>query len=229
MRWLMKFFLVSELHPGHAVLLTASCVVLGLWTISYNPSELDSALGLLLVLQMFLASTGFVSRASAGHFDAVLVEGRPRRSAALAHWAVSVGPGVAGWIVLAVTALALGGAHAVSAICGRRFVALAIVSNVAWIAGFRLPRHSAGVLWLALLVAVLLQQNLRALSMMISPAFRAWAWDILVLLVCPFVLIGDQPAVPPPVLAGAATLSCLAVWVVVSATTRLNVLLVDRG
>lgn len=229
MKRLLTFFAVSQLHPGHAVLITGSCVALGLWTLSYNPAELDSAAGLLLVVQMFLASTGFVSRAFAGHFDTVLVAGRSRRSAALAHWAVSIAPGVAGWMVLAVSALALGGAHAVSAICGRRFIALVIVSNIAWIAGFRLPRGAAGVLWLTLLVAILLQQNLRALSMTINPAFSAWGWDVLVLLVCPFVLIGDKPAVPSAVLGGAAALSCLAVWCVVSATTRLNVLLVDRG
>lgn len=226
---LLSFFLISKLHPGHAVFITGVCVAFGVWTLWYNPNELDSALGLLLVAQMFLASTGFTSRAFAGHFDSVLVAGRSRVRAAAAHWAVSIAPGAAGWVVLTVISLVLGSAGGPSAACGRRAVAFVVVSNMSWILGYRLPRGAAGVLWLTALVAVLLQHNLRALSMMIAPDVQAWAMDTVVLLVCPFVLIGNKPEVPAAVLAGVALASCVAGGLVAGATRGLNVLLVDRG
>jgi hypothetical protein len=226
---LVHFFFVSKLQPAHAVVVCGACVALGVWTLSYDPGELDSALGLLLVVQMFLASTGFTSRAFAGHFDPVLLAGGSRPRAALAHWAVSIAPGVAGWIVLAVVALALGSPAARSALIGRRVVALIIVSNLSWVAGYRLSRGAAGVLWLIVLVAVLLQHNLRALSMTMEQGVRAWPWDTAVLLVCPFVLIGNKPEVPAAVLAAAALLACLAAASAVKATRHLNVLLMERG
>jgi hypothetical protein len=215
---LVHFFFVSKLQPAHAVVVCGACVALGVWTLSYDPGELDSALGLLLVVQMFLASTGFTSRAFAGHFDPVLLAGGSRPRAALAHWAVSIAPGVAGWIVLAVVALALGSPAARSALIG-----------LSWVAGYRLPRGAAGVLWLVVLVAVLLQHNLRALSMTMEQGVRAWPWDTAVLLVCPFVLIGNKPEVPAAVLAAAALLACLAAASAVKATRHLNVLLMERG
>ena len=229
MRRLLSFFFASKLHPSHAVLITILSVGFGVWTLAENPNELDSALGLLLVIQMFLASTAFTSRAFAGQFDPVLVAGRSRIRAALAHWAVSVAPGAVGWAVLTAVALALGSAGGFSAACGRRAVAFVIVSNLSWVLGYRLPKGAAGVLWLAVLVAVLLQQNLRTLSMTIDPHAQAWLRDTAVLLVCPFVLIGDKPAVPATVLIAAALLSTLAAAFVVSLTRELNIVLVERG
>ena len=85
------------------------------------------------------------------------------------------------------------------------------------------------MLWLVVLVAVLLQHNLRALSMTMEQGARAWPWDTGVLLVCPFVLIGNKPEVPAAVLAAAALLACSAAALVVNATRQLNVLLVERG
>lgn len=226
---LLKFFVVSKLHAAHAIVIVAACAGLGIWTLGYSPAELDSALGLLLVVQMFLASTAFTSRAFAGHFDAVLVAGAARRRAALAHWGISIAPGVAGWVVLSLVALALASPQALSALFGRRAVALAIVSNLSWVVGYRLSRGAAGVVWLTVLLAVLLQHNLRALSMTMEQGVTAWPWDAAVVVVCPFVLVGDKPAVPAAVLIAAALVSCAAAAIVVNATRRLNVLLVERG
>jgi hypothetical protein len=50
-----------------------------------------------------------------------------------------------------------------------------------------------------------------------------------VVFVCPFLLIGDRPYVPPVVLAIAAALAFTAVGLVALATRRLDVLLMERG
>ena len=82
----LGFFVVSRLQPRHSAILLAGCLALGIWTMSYDANELDSSLGIVLIVQLFLVSTGFTARAFAGHFDAVLVAGASRRGAALAHF-----------------------------------------------------------------------------------------------------------------------------------------------
>jgi hypothetical protein len=104
-----------------------------------------------------------------------------------------------------------------------------IVSNIAWVAGYRLSRGAAGVLWLTVLVGILLQHNLRALSASIDQGAHTWLLDVPVVFVCPFLLIGDRPYVPPVVLAIAAALAFTAVGLVALATRRLDVLLMERG
>ena len=226
---LLRFFVISKVHPPHILILAAACFGIGLWTIEYDAGELDSALGLVLVAQMFLASTGFTSRAFAGHFDPVLVAGSARTDVAAAHWLASIAPGVMAWLALSLTGLLVHSSAAVSALAGRRLLALLIVSNIAWVAGYRLSRGAAGVLWLTVLVGILLQHNLRALSASIDQGAHTWLLDVPVVFVCPFLLIGDRPYVPPVVLAIAAVLAFTAVGLVALATRRLDVLLMERG
>jgi hypothetical protein len=223
------FFRVAKLHPKHSVLLVVACVAIGIWTMWYDPEELDSSLGLLLVVQLFLASTAFRARACAGHFDHVLVAGRSRRSAAFAHWAWSIAPGLAGWLVLVITGLLLGSAAWASALAGRRAAAFLIVSSLSWALGYRLPRGAAGVLWLTVLVAVLLQHNLRALSMSLDQGALGAPWTTAVLIVCPFLLIGNKPAVSVAPVAAALVVALLLLLLSIVQTTRLDVPLAERG
>jgi len=226
---LLRFFGVSRLHPRHSAVLLTVCVAFGIWTMSYDPRELDGSLGLVLIVQLFLVSTGFTSRAFAGHFDRLMVAGARRRAAALAHWVVSIAPGVIAWLALTAAGLLLGSPAAISALVGQRAVALLIVSSLAWVAGYRLPRGSAGVLWLTLLVAILLQHNLRALSMSLDQGQHGWLWDSVMVVVCPFLLIGDRPIVPAVPLAAASVFSLVTLAAVLAATDRLDVVLRERG
>jgi hypothetical protein len=226
---LLKFFAASRLHPRHSGLLLAACVAMGIWTMKYDPREIDSSLGIVLMVQLFLVSTAYSARAFAGHFDMVMVAGASRSRAALAHWIVSVAPGAFAWLALAVVGLVLGSEAAVSALVGRRLVAFLIVSSVGWVAGYRLPRGAAGVLWMTVLVAVLLQHNLRALSMSLDQGAHTWLRTTAIVLVCPFLLIGDKPPVAALPLIGAVSLSMAALFGAVFATERLDVVLRERG
>lgn len=223
----LKFFAASRLHPKHSGILLAICVAFGTWTMWYDAGELDASLGLVLVVQLFLVSTGFTARAFSGHFDMLMVHGGSRRRAAAAHWLVSIAPGVLAWLTLTLVALLLGSDAAVSALGGQRAVALVVVSSIAWLAGYRLPRGAAGVLWLTLLVAILLQHNLRALSMSVGQ--HGWIWETAMVVVCPFLLIGDKPVVPPIPLIAAMAISSAALLVAFGATENLNVVLKERG
>ena len=226
---MIRFFAVSRLHPRHSWLLLAACVAFGIWTIKYDPHELDASLGLVLVIQLFLVSTGFTSRAFSGHFDMVMIAGASRRRLALGHWLVSIAPGVVAWLVLALAGLLLGSRAAGSALAGQRAVALLIVSSVAWVVGYRLPRGAAGVLWLTVLVAILLQHNLRALSMSLDGGQHGWIWETVIVLVCPFLLVGEKPLVPAIPLAAAAAIAMAVLLAVFVLTEHLDVVLRERG
>src|SRR6187455_1293531 len=98
----LRFFaLAGSLHPPYTLLILAAIVGVGLWTIRVSPTDLDSGLGLLLFVQMFLASSGFLVRARRGHFDPLLLGDGGRTRVLVWHWCVSIAPGLAGWICLA--------------------------------------------------------------------------------------------------------------------------------
>src|SRR3954470_12890894 len=113
---------------------------------------------MLLFAQMFLASSGFVVTARRGQFDPTLIHGANRVSALAAHWCASVAPGAIAWLVLAGVAAVLGSAGSVSARRGPRLAAFIIVSVIAWICGFALPRGAGGALWMGSLAVLLLRR-----------------------------------------------------------------------
>ena len=225
---LLRFFFLMKLHPAHGLLIAAACAAVGVWTMWFDPAEIDSGLGLMLFVQMFIASTGFTSRARAGHFDPVLVGGNDRARVAAAHWIMSLIPGLAGWIILVAVGFSLGSTGAFSALAGRRAVAFAIVSMLSWIAGYRLPRGGAGIAWITLLVAMLLQHNLRFLSAAFDHGAHRFFWELGVLLVCPFLLIGNRPYISPAVQLSALALCVVALGGLCVWTKRLDVVLVEH-
>jgi hypothetical protein len=205
----LRFFVRVCLHPVHHLAVLAVVVVIGVWTIAMSAGELDSALGMLLFVQMFLASSGFLVRARRGHFDPILASrsasGRARVVAC--HWLASVLPGFLGWTVVYVTAWSLSGGAWSFASMGSRFVALFIVSALAWTAGLALPRGAGGALWAAGLVAALLHRvDFVALSMGSSTPVVVLAADTAAIVLCPFLLLGTHaPIVPGAIIAGACT------------------------
>jgi hypothetical protein len=224
-----RFFGAVGLHPPYALAILGAIVAIGLWTTSLSPGELDSALGMLLFVQMFLASSGFLVRARRGHFDPLLIGAGDRTDALVWHWIVSVAPGVGGWVCIAGAGYYLGSPVALSAFVGGRAVALFIVSALAWVAGFALPRGAAGVVWLAALLGLLL-----ARTDLLSPAFDLSASagaalrHVATLVLCPFLLIGNHRLVAPGAICAAglvAAVPLLAVW---RRSGGLDLYLVDR-
>jgi hypothetical protein len=192
----LRFFLALRLHAPYALIVLAGVTTVSVWTVALSPSELDSGLGMVLFIQIFLASSGFVPAARRGHFDPVLAGSYGRTPVAIAHWIVSIGPGVAAWATVTAVAYGFGSPAASSAIAGQRAAALFIVSAVAWSAGFALTRGAAGVGWIAALVVLLVRHVTP-----IPPTDPAAASLFTVLrhaatlMLCPFLLIGPAPAV----------------------------------
>jgi hypothetical protein len=213
-----RYFLTVRLHAPYALAILLVVFVLGLYLVIANPfSGLDDGLGMVLFVQMFLASTGFMERARRGHFDALLTISRSRTRALAAHWMVSILPGAAAWLLLSATALAVGSSITWQTVVGPRLVALFIVSALAWVVGFAMARGTAGFLWTAGLFATALHRT--DLLTSISPVL---------VLFCPFALMRNGPIDVWPVISGLllALLALLSVW---RHAAHLDVCLVEQS
>lgn len=223
-----RFFALVGLHPPYALVILGAIVGLGLWTTSVSPGELDSGLGMVLFVQMFLASTGFLVRARRGYFDPLLLASGHRTRALVWHWLVSIAPGVAGWICLGGAGYVLGSPAAGSAFVGERAVALFIVSALAWTAGFALTRGAAGVVWMAGLLGVVVQR-----VDLLGPSAFAAGDSVLrhaaILMFCPFLLVGNRLVVGAAPIWAAALLSAVVLLAVWRHGELLDIYLVDRA
>ena len=217
------------IHPLYAVVALAGIAVLGLVTLWLNAAELDSGLGMILFAQMFLASSGFVARARRGHLDPLLSSTRDRIPVVISHWALSVAPGVIAWGVVAGAAFMLGSPAATSALIGSRAAGLLVVSSMAWVLGFLLPRGAAGMLWMAVLLAVLLQRTELLPDPSPAPAGAGTAFrHALTLMLCPFLFVGNHPAVAPGARCAALLMSFVLLLLVWRLAGGLDIYLVDR-
>lgn len=213
----LRYFFAMGLHPPYAVAILFAVLMAGVSGVVLNPATgLDDGVGMLLFVQMFLASSGFVERARRGHFDPLLTLASSRTTALVAHWTISALPGVLGWLALCVTAFIVRSPDALSMLCGTRAAALVIVSVLAWVGGFALARGTAGFLWTATLFVLLLRRTNMSAS---SP---------LAVMFCPFILMKpgpvDRAAVTAALLMTVVLL--LGVW---RYARRLDIFLLERG
>lgn len=226
----LKYLAVVGIHPSYAIVVMAAIAALGLATVWLNATELDSGLGMILFAQMFLASSGFVIRARQGHFDPLLTRGTGRTLVVVSHWALSVAPGILVWILVAGTGLILGSPVATSALAGGRVAGLFVVSSIAWALGFALPRGAAGMLWTAVLLAVLTQRtDLLPDTSSASPAASTVFRHALTLLLCPFLFLGNHPALSPGAMCAALLMSFVPLLLIWRLAGSLDIYLVDRA
>jgi hypothetical protein len=207
----LRFFLAMHLHARYALAVYGVVCALGLLMIAAGPSTgVDDAMGMLLFVQMFLASSGFVERARRGHFDALLSTTASRSGVVAAHWIVSGLPGAVAWIAFVALAVGRGGPLPIAS-----GGALLIVSAVAWTGGFSLARGTAGFLWTAALFALLLR----------NPRLVSDASPLSVVL-CPFLLL--RPSPNPVSGAIACAIGLTAVVATCWFAARLDLYLVER-
>ena len=225
----LRFFLLVGLHPAYGLAILGAILVIGLMTIRADARELDTGLGMVLFAQMFVASSGFVGRARQGHFDPVLTRFRSRTAVASAHWLVSIAPGAIAWFTLAVAGAVGGAPAAMSAIAGSRAGALLIVSALAWVIGFALPRGAAGMLWVALLMVLVLQRAELLAAPARAETIATGALHAATLIVCPFLLLGKHPGLAPGALAAAIAMPLVLLMWVWRRARVLDIYLVDRS
>src|SRR3954471_15048251 len=94
----LRFVLTVSPAPGWTLVAFGGSVLLGMATLCFNPANIDSAFGSILILQMFAASDGFSISASRGYFDPLLTSKPSRQRAAIGSLAAAVLPGLFGWL-----------------------------------------------------------------------------------------------------------------------------------
>jgi hypothetical protein len=218
---LIRFFLVVPPVSRLMVWTFLVMAVLGAAVLVSDPAQGSRVLLPVLLLQLFAASSGFGSPARRGHYDLLLTSGHRRIRVALAHWAMSVAPGVVSWLALgAVEVLASAGARATLMSAGTAS-AMFLVSSLAWSVTIAMPRFAAGIGWLMLLMT--------AASMSSGGEPDAWlaggmaaersAASVLTVLIFPPVLLGralsasELAVALPPLACGALAVGLACAWV----------------
>jgi hypothetical protein len=224
-------FVWTVSRPGRAVISAAALLAsAAVWSALRDPDDFDQFLLLALFFQMFTASTGYRHQALRGHFDPILTAGSSRTALACAHFALSITPGLAVWLVIAALAWArqpgrvpalvglaggTGLSETTSTSSASALVAVLYASTLCWAVSLPLRRYSGCVLWLAVIFALAASHHLHSLRESFLMSSGGW-WDTLALtgaaLVTPAYLIAN------PQVAGAATLALVlsvtaAVWI----------------
>ncbi|HEY2432512.1 MAG TPA: hypothetical protein VGI12_07540 [Vicinamibacterales bacterium] len=226
---MVSFFFALRPFPVSGVVALAAVTLYGAVIVASSPGELDSALGLLLFVQMFMASSGFLMAAHRGHFDPMLGYGRSRAAALAVQWGASVVPALVAWLALVLAGWVEGSAVVLSALAGRRLAAFFIVSAIAWSCGFALPRGAAGALWMGVLGWLLLRHP--DLLSWAGPGTSALAVTrrAMSIVACPFLLIGGPSGIDAASVTAALAASCVLMLTVWRAGRWIDVYLVERA
>ena len=225
---MVRYFAAVSRPPAYGLAVLAAVTALGVATLLLNPRELDSSLGMLLLVQMLLTSSGFAPASRRGHFDPMLVHGRDRIGALIAQWLASVLAGAIAWLAIGTAGLWLGSPAAVSALAGRRVIAFWIVSALSWSLGFALPRGAGGGLWLVLLI-VLLVWHADLLSAASEDSAAAVLRAAAAVVLCPFLLLGHHVRIGVPALGAAAAAAGVVLLSTWRAGAGLDIFLVERS
>lgn len=147
----IRYFHVVALVPrffvgGFVIAVCAAAVLL-----VKDPSAGAEALTPVILLQMFVAPSGFQLPAQRGYYDLLLTTGTPRWQIALAHCVASTAPGFGAW--LCVSILELAESHGRYSACLKvgTCAAMVAVSTVSWACGVFWSRATSSMGWLLLM------------------------------------------------------------------------------
>lgn len=144
------FHIVPVVPPLFNVAFVIAVIAAAMRLMSDGSAAVD-ALRPVLLLQLFVASSGFRFAARRGYYDLLLTSSTPRWQIALAHCLVSILPGMLSWVCIGVLeAAATRGAPWVSIAPGTS-VALVGASLAAWSVAAFSSRTATTVVWLLLL------------------------------------------------------------------------------
>ena len=219
--YLVRFFRIVPPTPPLMGLAFATTAAVAAAIVIADPGGVPEALMPLLMLQLFACSSGFMIPARRGHYDLVLTSGDTRLKIASVHWMMSMLPGIAAWLVVAlVEAAAVGGAP-VSALARGSVVSWVLVSTLPWAITVTLPRFAGAIGWLlALAVTGTAAPGALNVDLFSSGADgSSWFAVALGLLLYPPAMVGEDFAGPqawlvaPPLLVAAFAMICSFCWI----------------
>ena len=198
LRYLVRFFHVVPPVPP---MMTGTFAVLTLAAAIAIIGDLQAAAGALvpvLLLQVFAASSGFTLPARRGHYDLLFTRANSRTSIALMHWASSIGTGITSWLALAMLEFVVSAGARTTLLASGTCAAVVLVSTLPWAIGVALPRFSAGIGWLLLVVttATTFSKGVMGDWTAASTRIEELAWPAWAFLVYPMGAIGQHLARP---------------------------------
>ena len=198
LRYLVRFFHVVPPVPP---MMTGTFAVLTLAAAIAIIGDLQAAAGALvpvLLLQVFAASSGFTLPARRGHYDLLFTRANSRTSIALMHWASSIGTGITSWLALAMLEFVVSAGARTTLLASGTCAAVVLVSTLPWAIGVALPRFSAGIGWLLLVVTTATTFSKGVMGDWTAPSTRIeeLAWPAWAFLVYPMGAIGQHLARP---------------------------------
>ena len=153
---LLRFFWLLSRPPVYLLVAFVLAVTAGLAIEFVNVGSSDFAVGSILVVQLFAASTGFTRQASRGYYDPALVSGASRFAIAQAHFLTSVLPGICAWLLVGVWEVVRSRSLDVMAFRPATLTSLVLVSAIPWAVSLKLPTLSGGVIWLVVTAGFLM-------------------------------------------------------------------------
>jgi len=198
LRYLVRF---SHVVPPVPPMMTGTFAVLTLAAAIAIIGDLQAAAGALvpvLLLQVFAASSGFTLPARRGHYDLLFTRANSRTSIALMHWASSIGTGITSWLTLAMLEFVVSAGARTTLLASGTCAAVVLVSTLPWAIGVALPRFSAGIGWLLLVVTTATTFSKGVIGDWTAPSTRIeeLAWPAWAFLVYPMGAIGQHLARP---------------------------------
>lgn len=147
----IRYFVVVSVVPrlfvaGFVVSVAAATVRL-----TANPSTVVDVLTPVLLLQLFVASSGFQYPARRGYYDLLLTSGTPRWQIAIAHCVVSITPGLASWVAVGLLELAASQGAYRNAFAAGTCAAFIGSSLAAWGTAVYSARTAAAIYWLLIM------------------------------------------------------------------------------
>jgi hypothetical protein len=219
---LVRFFHVVRVVPTSTLAGFVFIVSIGGIVTILDPRDAPRALGPVLLLQLLASSSGFQVPARRGYFDLPLSCGHARLRVAVMHCAMSVGPGIASWLVLGLVELMVSRGSRVVVLSTGSLAALLLVSLLSWALSAPFPRLTGGLVWLATLVSAV------ALGPAAARASLTAAWlsgdgplpGPGLILLCPWLIVGraldfadlGRVGLAVIVAASAAAGACVWIW-----------------
>ena len=147
---LLRFFRVMPPLPALLLGCFGCVVIIFVAAAMAGVAPPGSAIGPVLFVQSFAASSAFGSSARRGYFDLLFTRGERRLLIAAAHWFASVAPGLTAWIAIVVVEVSMR-SPPVAATSGTA-AAMLLVSTLSWAMTAPLPRFSGAIGWLLVIV-----------------------------------------------------------------------------
>jgi hypothetical protein len=152
--YLLRFFHVVPPVPAMMVGTFVVVTMAGGGAIVGDAANAAGAIVPVLILQTFASSSGFSLPARRGHYDLLFTRGSSRTLIALVHWATSVGPGLASWLMLSVVEIVASAGARTTLVASGTVAAVVLVSTLPWAITVSLPRFSGGIGWMLVVVTV---------------------------------------------------------------------------